>query len=268
MIKGVHAMFYTPQAGEVRAFLRDQLGLPFVDTGDGWLIFSLRDAEVASHPAQAAQQQLSFYCDDLQQTMAELRQRGVVFSSGVSEQQWGWLTHFKLPDGGEVELYQPKYSLAGARPAGVGATWQDFAAAAPELADFAFERLDEHIAYLATLTDQGAPRVHPVSPFIGGGHLYVYMNPTSPKVADLARDARYALHGTVENNDGGEGDLSLTGRARRVDDPAERARAFDTARAANQSPQERYVVFELELERALATTYAGSQAHRRRWPAP
>src|SRR5262249_38266139 len=114
MIKGVHAMFYTPRAEEVRAFLRDQLGLPFVDTGEGWLIFSLQNAEVAVHPAEADQEQLSFYCDDLQQAMAELRQRGMEFSSGVTEQRWGWLTHFKLPTGAEVELYQPKYSLTGA----------------------------------------------------------------------------------------------------------------------------------------------------------
>src|SRR5262249_52524333 len=160
----------------------------------------------------------------------------------------------KLPTGAEVELYQPKYSLTGARPAKAGATWQEFAAAAPELADFAFERLDERIAYLATVTAAGAPRVHPVSPFIGGGHLYVYMEPTSPKVHDLARDPRYALHGTVEDNDGGEGEISLTGRARRTDDPAERAHAFETARAANQTPLDRYVVFELGLERVLATT--------------
>jgi catechol 2,3-dioxygenase-like lactoylglutathione lyase family enzyme len=268
MIKGVHAMFYAPEADALRTFLKDQLGLPFVDTGGGWLIFSLRDAEVASHPAAAARHQLSFYCDDLQQTMAELRQRGVVFTGAVSEEEWGWLTHFKLPDGGEVELYQPKYSLAGARPAGRLASWQDFAAAAPELADFAFERLDERIAYLATLTAQGAPRVHPVSPFIGGGRLYVYMEPTSPKVRDLARDARYSMHCAVEDNDGGQGELSLTGRARLVLDPAERTLAFDTARAANQSPEERYVVFELALERVLATTYAGGKAYRRRWPPP
>jgi catechol 2,3-dioxygenase-like lactoylglutathione lyase family enzyme len=117
MIKGVHAMFYTPQADELRAFLRDQLGLPFVDTGGGWLVFSLRDGEVASHPASQPSQGLSFYCDDLQQTMAELAARGVEFTGGVSEQQWGWLTHFKLPGGGEADLYQPKYSTQGARPA-------------------------------------------------------------------------------------------------------------------------------------------------------
>ena len=146
-------------------------------------------------------------------------------------------------------------------------TWQDFAAAAPELADFAFERLDERLAYLATVMADGAPRVHPVSPFIGAGHLFVYMEPTSPKVRDFGRDARYALHCAVEDNDGGEGELSLSGRARLVPDPGERALAFDTARAAGQSPQERYVVFELEIERVVATTYAGGKAHRRQWPA-
>src|SRR5437868_10591984 len=93
------------------------------------------------------------------------------------------------------------------------ATWQEFAAAEPELANYAFERLDERIAYLATVTAEGAPRVHPVSPFIGAGRLFVYMEPTSPKVRDLARDPRYSLHGTVENNDGGEGELSVSGRA-------------------------------------------------------
>ena len=116
MIKGVHAMFYMPQADEMRVFLRDQLGLPFVDTGGGWLIFKLPEAEVASHPAEESRPGLSFYCDDLRQTMAELTARGVEFAGGVSEQEWGWLTHLKLPGGGEVELYQPKYSTQAAGP--------------------------------------------------------------------------------------------------------------------------------------------------------
>jgi hypothetical protein len=145
-------------------------------------------------------------------------------------------------------------------------TWQDFATAAPELANFAFERLDERLAYLATLMADGAPRVHPVSPFIGTGRLFVYMEPASPKARDLVRDARYSLHCAVEDDDGGEGELSVSGRARLVPDPDERAMVFETARAAGHSPQERYVVFELEVERVIATTYAGGKAHRRRWP--
>ena len=102
---------------------------------------------------------------------------------------------------------------------------------------FAFERLDERIAYLATVTADGAPRVHPVSPFIGAGHLFVYMEPTSPKVRDLERDPRYSLHCAVENNDGGEGELSVSGRARLVLDPGQRALAFDRARRRPVAPR-------------------------------
>ena len=144
--------------------------------------------------------------------------------------------------------------------------WKDFAAAAPELADFAFERLDERLAYLATVRADGAPRVHPVSPFIGEGHLFVYMEPNSPKARDLLRDPRYSLHCAVEDSNGGEGELSVSGRARLVPDPEERAMVFSAARAIGHSPQERYVVFELELSQVLATTYASDKAHRRRWP--
>ena len=48
MISGVHAIVFSPAAEEVRAFFRDTLGLPFVDAGDGWLIFALPPAEWSS----------------------------------------------------------------------------------------------------------------------------------------------------------------------------------------------------------------------------
>ena len=35
MIKGVHTMFYSSQADELRAFIRDQLGFKATDIGDG-----------------------------------------------------------------------------------------------------------------------------------------------------------------------------------------------------------------------------------------
>jgi Pyridoxamine 5'-phosphate oxidase len=146
------------------------------------------------------------------------------------------------------------------------ATWHEFAAAAPDLADFGLRRLQGRVAYLATARADGGPRVHPVSPFFGQGRLFVYMEPTSPKGHDLQRDDRYALHGAVEDNDGGEGELYLSGRARLVPDAQGRDVAFDAARAAGLSPKDRYVVFELSIERALATTYVGDEIRRMRWP--
>jgi hypothetical protein len=88
MIKGIHAMFYSPAAEDVRAFIRDKLGLPFTDVGDGWLIFDVPDAEIGCHPASSTQHGISFYCDDIHQTVADLKRRGVQFSSGISDEEW------------------------------------------------------------------------------------------------------------------------------------------------------------------------------------
>ena len=70
IIKGVHTMFYTSQADEFRAFLRDKLELPFTDVGEGWLIFDLPEADMGCHPTAgnegppAGTHDISFYCDD------------------------------------------------------------------------------------------------------------------------------------------------------------------------------------------------------------
>ena len=116
MIRGVHAMFYTPAAEELRAFIRDKLRLPFTDTGAGWLIFTTPAAEVACHPYDKKLQGISFYCDDLHKTMEELKRRGVEFTTGVTEEEWGSVTRFRIPGGDEVDLFQPKYTAS--RPTG------------------------------------------------------------------------------------------------------------------------------------------------------
>ncbi len=35
MNKGIYTMFYTSEAEELRAFLRDKLRFPYIDVGDG-----------------------------------------------------------------------------------------------------------------------------------------------------------------------------------------------------------------------------------------
>ena len=41
MIRGVHTMFYSSEPEAFRAFIRDKLGFPATDVGEGWLIFDL-----------------------------------------------------------------------------------------------------------------------------------------------------------------------------------------------------------------------------------
>ena len=115
MIKGVHTMFYSSQPDELRSFLRDKLGFPFTDVGQGWLIFDLPEADMGCHPTEpgtsppSGTADISFYCDDINKTMAELKGRGVEFTDAVADHGYGLVTYFKMPGGLKVQLYQPRY---------------------------------------------------------------------------------------------------------------------------------------------------------------
>jgi hypothetical protein len=143
------------------------------------------------------------------------------------------------------------------------ATWDEFAALAPELAAFGAGRFASGVAYLATVREDGAPRVHPVTPLIGVGRLYLYMEPTSPKGKDLQRDNRYTLHCGVEDSGGGKGEFAVTGRATLLNDAALREQ-LDAA--ASYRPKSQYIVFEFSIETARSTVYQDDGVLRQKWP--
>ena len=144
-------------------------------------------------------------------------------------------------------------------------SWSQFSTAAPDLALFGSRRIKGRVAYIATIRSDGSPRLHPVSPFIGDGKMFVYMEPTSPKGHDLRRDARYVLHCGVEDNSGGQGEFLIRGRAVEVSDKKTRERAFERAREIGYEPEERYKVFELRIEEAVAKVYEGGNAQSSKW---
>jgi len=109
MIKGLHGMFYSTDAEATRAFLRDKLRFPFTDVGEGWLIFDMPQADLGCHPGEKPAHDLSFYCDDIESTVAELKGRGVTFTAEVTDQGYGFVTYIDLPGVGPIQLYQPKY---------------------------------------------------------------------------------------------------------------------------------------------------------------
>ena len=118
MIKGVHTMFYSSEPEALRAFLRDKLGFSnFSDVGGGWLIFDLPEADMGVHPSDergehgqpAGTHDISFYCEDIQATIVELKDRGVEFDGEVVDAGFGLAIHFTMPGGVRVQLYQPHY---------------------------------------------------------------------------------------------------------------------------------------------------------------
>jgi hypothetical protein len=145
-------------------------------------------------------------------------------------------------------------------------SWAEFEQDAPDLATFGRERFTSQVAYLATVKKDGAPRVHPVTPIVGGGHLFVFMEPTSPKGHDLRRDGRFALHCSVRDSSGESGEFLVSGRAE-LSDSAE-LRSVATTHAP-YAPADRYFLFELHPERAFSTEYPdGGEPVRRRWKNP
>ena len=81
-ITGTHMLFYTSEAEKLRAMLRDVFGFKHVDAGGGWLIFRLPPAESACirprdrRSTRASRHQISFMCDDIHKTIAELQGEG------------------------------------------------------------------------------------------------------------------------------------------------------------------------------------------------
>ena len=114
MITAAHAILYSNDAAADREVLAEILrGGRSVDAGGGWLILGLPPAEVAVHPTDGPpQHELYLVCDDVEATVADLTERGVVVEGGISDQGWGLLTTIRLPGGGALGLYQPRHPLA------------------------------------------------------------------------------------------------------------------------------------------------------------
>ena len=114
MIRGIHAMLYTDEAEALRAFLRDKIGLPCSDVGDGWLIFDVSEGELGCHPPMEGQPRgmhdVSFYCDDIEETVTDLKRKGVAFKGDIEDRGWGLGTEILAPGGVTITLYQPRYT--------------------------------------------------------------------------------------------------------------------------------------------------------------
>ena len=142
------------------------------------------------------------------------------------------------------------------------ATWLDLAGERPDVAEAGRGLLYQHgvgLAFLATVSRLGRPRVHPICPLLDGTGLYAFIVP-SPKQNDLLRDGMYALHSfpCPDNEDA----FYLRGYAEPVDDEGPRellAAQFVAERVRFQvaPPSERDVLFEFEFDTCMLTRTKG-----------
>jgi catechol 2,3-dioxygenase-like lactoylglutathione lyase family enzyme len=128
MLIALHTLIYAHDVDATRAFFRDVLQLPHVDTGGGWLIFKTGPSELGVHPDRWSAGEegpagrttqafdVSLACDDLEATMAELAARGATFAGPVEEEEWGRTVLLDVPGANTMLLYQPAYDLPALMP--------------------------------------------------------------------------------------------------------------------------------------------------------
>ena|SRR5690349_7927733 len=126
MITSIHTLIYSDDAGATRAFLRDVLGWPHVEDvsggGPGWLIFKSGPSEMGVHPTHSIHEGktydsprhhlISLMCDDISQSVAELKAKGAQFRGEAQDHGYGFVVMMAVPGADDFMLYQPKHPVA------------------------------------------------------------------------------------------------------------------------------------------------------------
>jgi hypothetical protein len=112
------------------------------------------------------------------------------------------------------------------------ASWSEFEASAPELAERVRARLDAHVhKTLATVRRDGSPRISGTETQFVDGELWIGSMWQARKALDLQRDPRFALHTGSEDPPEWKGDAKLAGVVEEITDP-ERVKEINGEAAA------------------------------------
>ena len=131
---------------------------------------------------------------------------------------------------------------------GAPLTWEDFAGLQPDLAGAGRRLLYEFgigLGFLATVRTDGGPRVHPICPIFTETGLYGLIVP-GPKLEDLRRDARYALHSETCPPPRQDDAFYLTGTVRELSD-ADLRRRLDAQFLAERDLSEPWPGFDQQV---------------------
>ena len=127
--------------------------------------------------------------------------------------------------------------------------WDTFARAEPDMAEKGLALLHQRgdgEGLLATVAENGTPRIHPLNVGVRDGRLLVFVQGHSAKARDLEANPHYALH--AHQDPASPHEFMVRGKARLVTDAAIRqAAAADWFFSVSDS----YPLYELLIEHAL-----------------
>ncbi len=149
--------------------------------------------------------------------------------------------------------------------------WSEIGHTQPRLAGLAQDRLIRPgVVLVATIRQDGTPRLSPVEPYVLDGDLWLSMMWQSTKARDLLRDPRILVHSVITSRDGTEGEFKIRGTARAEHNPAvQRRYAGAVATSLGWNPQPgRFHLFAVDIDRVTFISYdsATGNQHVAMWP--
>ena len=143
-------------------------------------------------------------------------------------------------------------------------SWGVFETSAPEMALFGKKRLDGQVAYLATVREDKRPRLHPVTPVIGEGHCFLFVEPSTPKAKDLLENGCFSLHCAMNDSSGSSGEFIVNGDVLLTERDEQRALARSIC---SYGPANRALLFELKVNEVHEIQYRFGRSQRKKWTA-
>lgn len=140
--------------------------------------------------------------------------------------------------------------------------WSGFSSTSGELAAAAARLMDRHdVAFLATASAAGRPRLHPFVPRVVDGRMVAFIVDRSPKYRDLIERRQYAIHLMPGDEDE---QFFFSGEADYVDDDAAFRQKAAGAMGFFTDIDAGEKLFEFRLDRALWTRWLdfGTKDHR------
>ena len=166
--------------------------------------------------------------------------------------------------------HSASYAIALCSDWGDMLNWSEFSEASPKIASAGVRLMSKHeVAFLATVSDAGRPRIHPFVPKIVGAKLVAFIMDSSPKQRDLRVRKQYAIHLLPGKEDE---EFNISGTAELNNDDPELRESAAKAMGFATGVDEHHLLYEFRLDRALWTTWLdfGTPDHRpnyTRWKA-
>jgi hypothetical protein len=141
------------------------------------------------------------------------------------------------------------------------ARWEEVEREVPDLARSVKARFDAHRhKLLATLRQDGSPRISGTETTFADGELWLGMMPNSRKALDLRRDPRLALHSGRLDLDMTDGDAKIAGRAEEIS-AAEELDRFRRSKEAGEIPPGPFHLFRVDITELVLTSVGDPPDH-------